>query len=93
MSESAFVAHSARPHIPELDLTKFLLFSGESGVGKSSLIGFLTAGAFPTNVKSTVGLDYSVRTLRIGDETVVFQLWDTAGQERYVYQLPCDAVM
>ena len=62
-------------------------------MGKSSLIGFLTAGAFPTNIKSTVGLDYSVRTLRIGDETVVFQLWDTAGQERCVCggrELSCD---
>ena len=61
-----------------------LFIAGESGVGKSSLIGFLSAGTFPTNVMSTVGLDYSVKTLRIGDETVVFQLWDTAGQERQV---------
>lgn len=51
-------------------------------MGKSSLIGFLSSGIFPTNVKTTVGLDYSVKTLRIEDETVVFQLWDTAGQER-----------
>ena len=34
-------------------------------------------------MKSTVGLDYKVKTLRIQEETVVFQLWDTAGQERY----------
>lgn len=60
-----------------------LCISGESGVGKSSLIAFLSSGMFPTNVKSTVGLDYKVKTLRIQEETVVFQLWDTAGQERY----------
>ena len=51
-------------------------------MGKSSLIKFLSEGKFPNSVMSTVGFDYSVKTLRIGEERVVFQLWDTAGQER-----------
>lgn len=53
-------------------------------MGKSSLVAFLTEGQFCTNINSTVGLDYSIKTLRVGDERVVFQLWDTAGQERCV---------
>ena len=51
-------------------------------MGKTSLIYRLTEGVFRTNVVSTVGLDYSTKTLRVGEERVVFQLWDTAGQER-----------
>ncbi|KTG06195.1 hypothetical protein cypCar_00018024 [Cyprinus carpio] len=30
-----------------------------------------------------VSIDYSVRTLNLGDSHVALQLWDTAGQERY----------
>ncbi|KAG5267995.1 hypothetical protein AALO_G00228260 [Alosa alosa] len=30
-----------------------------------------------------MGVDYSVRTLNLGDINVALQLWDTAGQERY----------
>lgn len=51
-------------------------------MGKTSLIAFLTDGKFSPNVNSTVGLDYSIKMLRVGEERVVFQLWDTAGQER-----------
>ena len=59
-----------------------MVATGDSGVGKSTLISFLTEGEFRTDVKSTVGLDYSTKTLLVEEERVVFQLWDTAGQER-----------
>lgn len=59
-----------------------MYFAGESGVGKSTLIAFLTEGCYCTNISSTVGLDYKITMLRVGDERVIFQLWDTAGQER-----------
>ncbi len=59
---------------------------GDSGVGKSSLISFLTEGECRSDVISTVGLDYSTKTLRVGEERVVFQLWDTAGQERQAHR-------
>lgn len=55
---------------------------GDSGVGKTSLIACLAEGQFKSNVRSTVGLDYSIKTLKVGEEKVMFQLWDTAGQER-----------
>jgi GTPase SAR1 family protein len=51
-------------------------------VGKSSLIAFLSDGKPSMSISSTVGLDYTVKMLRVGEERVVFQLWDTAGQER-----------
>lgn len=60
--------------------------AGDSGVGKSSLIAVLSEGQFSSSIKSTVGLDYTITTLGVGEERVVFQLWDTAGQERYVEQ-------
>lgn len=56
--------------------------SGDSGVGKSSLILRLCEGRFNASCISTLGLDFSTKMLTVGDERVVFQLWDTAGQER-----------
>ena len=62
-------------------------------MGKSSLIAFLSAGKPASSVASTVGLDFSVKTLRIGEERVVFQLWDTAGQERQGSNQSCPPVL
>ena len=61
-----------------------LCSAGDSGVGKSSLIAVLSEGQFSSSIQSTVGLDYTITTLSVGEERVVFQLWDTAGQERCV---------
>lgn len=59
-----------------------MVFLGDSGVGKTSLIAHLAQGEFSENVRSTIGLDYATAIIQVGEEQVVFQLWDTAGQER-----------
>ena len=56
--------------------------SGDSGVGKSSLILRLCEGRFNATCVSTLGLDFSTKILTVAEERVMFQLWDTAGQER-----------
>ena len=58
------------------------MFLGDSGVGKTSLIRRLSQGIFTSNVHSTIGLDFAVAVIQVGEEPVAFQLWDTAGQER-----------
>ena len=58
-----------------------VVFLGDSGVGKTSLIHRLSSGEFNT-FHSTLGLDFSTTMLVVREEKVVFQLWDTAGQER-----------
>lgn len=56
---------------------------GNSGVGKSSLITRYVEQDFCSSHKSTIGVDFLIRTLKVGDKSVKLQLWDTAGQERY----------
>ena len=33
--------------------------------------------------RSTVGIDFKIKTIEVGDKTVKLQVWDTAGQERF----------
>ncbi|XP_030649971.1 ras and EF-hand domain-containing protein homolog [Chanos chanos] len=56
---------------------------GNSSVGKTALLRRFCDGRFHSSTSATVGIDYSVRTLNLGDSHVALQLWDTAGQERY----------
>ncbi|KAJ4938312.1 hypothetical protein JOQ06_002932 [Pogonophryne albipinna] len=60
-----------------------VVFLGNSGVGKSSLIQHYCTGHFYSQMSATVGIDFQMKTLSLGSTTVTLQLWDTAGQERF----------
>lgn len=60
-----------------------LVVVGDSGVGKTNLLGRFVHDTFDVSSKSTIGLDLSVKSLVIEDKRVRVQIWDTAGQERY----------
>ncbi|KAA0720891.1 Ras and EF-hand domain-containing protein [Triplophysa tibetana] len=60
-----------------------LILVGNSNVGKTALLRRFCDGHFHSATSATVGMDYSVRTLNLGDCHVALQLWDTAGQERF----------
>ncbi|KAM9468235.1 EF-hand calcium-binding domain-containing protein 4B isoform 1-T4 [Clarias gariepinus] len=60
-----------------------IILVGNSGVGKTALMHRFCDGHFHADTATTVGIDYSVRTLNLGDSHVVVQVWDTAGQERF----------
>ncbi|KAE8776492.1 Ras-related protein Rab11A [Hordeum vulgare] len=56
---------------------------GDSGVGKTQLLGRFTRGDFCLDSKSTIGIEFQTRTVDIARRRVKAQIWDTAGQERY----------
>jgi small GTP-binding protein len=65
-----------------------IIFIGDSGVGKTSIIHRIRTGAFLELFAPTVGTgvtQFSVKT-DIGHK--MFQLWDTAGQEVYRKIIP-----
>ena len=56
----------------------------DSEVGKSNIVFRFTKNDFNKNSKSTIGVEFSTKTVQIEDNRVVkAQIWDTAGQERY----------
>jgi small GTP-binding protein len=70
-------------------LTSFLQFifkiilMGNSAVGKTCLVGRFTDNEFKRDSKSTIGVEFSTKSVQVGDKSVKAQIWDTAGQERY----------
>jgi small GTP-binding protein len=59
------------------------LVIGESGVGKTNLLGRFVHDRFEFSSRSTIGLELSLKIMKIKGKTVKVQVWDTAGQERY----------
>ena len=56
---------------------------GDSGVGKSNLLSRFTKNEFSLESKSTIGVEFATRSIRVDEKVVKAQIWDTAGQERW----------
>ena len=59
-----------------------VIIVGNSGVGKTSIIGRYL-NKFNENEKSTIGASFSNKISIIDKYKISFDIWDTAGQERY----------
>uniref|UniRef100_A0A8C1X1X8 RAB11a, member RAS oncogene family, like n=1 Tax=Cyprinus carpio TaxID=7962 RepID=A0A8C1X1X8_CYPCA len=49
----------------------------------SNLLSRFTRNEFNLESKSTIGVEFATRSIRVEGKTVKAQIWDTAGQERY----------
>ena len=65
-----------------------VVFVGNSGVGKTSLINRKISGHFDYAVSPTVGSSHLTATEKVIGQTVELCLWDTAGQEKYQSLVP-----
>ena len=60
-----------------------IIIVGDSGVGKSNILGRYIKHEFKIDTKSTVGVEFASKKLQINGTNIKLQIWDTAGQERY----------
>ena len=62
-----------------------VVFIGESGVGKTSIISRYITNSFKSEMVSTLGANFVTKNVIMEDEnqSIKFEIWDTAGQERY----------
>uniref|UniRef100_A0A453KM71 Uncharacterized protein n=1 Tax=Aegilops tauschii subsp. strangulata TaxID=200361 RepID=A0A453KM71_AEGTS len=51
---------------------------GDSGVGKSNLLSRFTRNEFSLESKSTIGVEFATRSIRVDDKVVKAQIWDTS---------------
>ena len=62
-----------------------VVFIGESGVGKTSIISRYITNSFKSEMVSTLGANFVTKNVIMEDEnqSIKFEIWDTAGQEKY----------
>lgn len=60
-----------------------VLLLGDSGVGKTCLMLRFSENKFTDSHVATVGIDFKLEKISVGNATVKLQIWDTAGQERF----------
>ncbi|KAM9100596.1 ras-related protein Rab-43 [Sarcophilus harrisii] len=60
-----------------------LVLVGDASVGKTCVVQRFKTGSFSERQGSTIGVDFTMKTLEIQGKRVKLQIWDTAGQERF----------
>lgn len=77
----------ALPRLSSLSKYK-LVFLGDQGTGKTSIITRFMYDTFDNAYQATIGIDFLSKTMYLQDRTIRLQLWDTAGQERFRSLIP-----
>lgn len=60
-----------------------IVLIGDAGVGKTCIVQRFKSGTYVEKHGSTIGVDFTMKTLKIDGKLVKLQIWDTAGQERF----------
>lgn len=64
----------------EYDVLLKIVVLGDSAVGKSAVIRRFADDVYEPTYISTIGVDFKIQTMEIGDKIAKLQLWDTAGE-------------
>lgn len=56
---------------------------GDISVGKTNLLTRFTTNEFTHKLNTTIGVDFAMKKIIIGDKVIEAQIWDSAGQTRY----------
>jgi small GTP-binding protein len=56
---------------------------GDGNVGKTSLVRRFCEGKFDESRILTIGVDFQVKTVQLGERLIRLSIWDVAGQERF----------
>jgi len=65
-----------------------IVFFGDGGVGKTTLINRYLTGVFKSDSLITIGVDFHVKKVEIADKRVSLQIWDFAGEDRFRFLMP-----
>ena len=60
-----------------------ITLTGDSHVGKSSIMQRFSKDEFKDEWITTIGVDFALKTINVDGKIVKLQVWDTAGQERF----------
>jgi small GTP-binding protein len=71
-----------------MDLMFKVIIFGDGGIGKTSLVQKYLTGTFHPPAM-TLGIDFHLKNLKIGNDRISLQIWDFSGEERFRDLLPC----
>jgi len=60
-----------------------VLLVGDGNVGKTSLVRRFCEGKFEESRILTIGVDFQIKIVQLGEKTIRLSIWDVAGQERF----------
>lgn len=60
-----------------------IVLIGDMGVGKTCVVQRFKNGTFIERQGTTIGVDFTMKTMIIDGKRVKLQIWDTGGQERF----------
>lgn len=69
--------------IPKADKKYKVIWIGDSGVGKTSLLTKALKNHFDKDIQSTLGFEFYNIDINIGNKIILLQTWDTCGQESF----------
>jgi small GTP-binding protein len=81
-SSSEYRAARSDLGVSESPIYKVVLV-GDGNVGKTSLVRRFCEGKFEESRILTIGVDFQVKTVQLGERTVRLSIWDVAGQDRF----------
>ena len=67
----------------EYDYIYKLILIGNSGVGKSNILTRYVYNKYEDTNKSTIGVEFGAKSIKLNNLLIKAQIWDTAGQEKY----------
>ena len=70
-------------NLDEYDFLFKLIIVGDSNVGKTNIMSKYIHNTFNYTSKSTIGVEFGTKIVKIDNKKIKAQIWDTAGQERY----------
>ena len=71
------------------DIPKYkLIFLGDQGTGKSSILNRFVDDKFDETYQATIGLDFQSKNIQIDNQDIHLLLYDTAGQEKFRALIP-----
>ena len=65
-----------------------IIFTGDPGVGKTSIINSIMGQKFSEEYEPSIGVDFFSKTIRYKNRLIKLQIWDSAGQERFRSLIP-----
>lgn len=68
--------------------TNAVVFLGETGVGKTSVVCRIVNNKFNSFEDSTIGAAFNTKKIKTEHGNLTLNIWDTAGQERYASLAP-----